>query len=50
LSRLRARRTLSWETSWSMRPCSKLTRAANCRVQVLRSWPKSRGLRCEPRL
>jgi hypothetical protein len=49
-SRLRARRTLSSETSWEMIPCSKLTWAASSRVQVLRSWPKSRGLRCEPRL
>src|SRR6266849_8522745 len=45
-SRLSARRTLSSETSWEMIPCSKLTRAANSRVQVLRSWPKSCGLRC----
>src|SRR5260370_40726415 len=40
-SRLSARRTLSSETSWEMIPCSKLTRRANCRVQGLRSWPKS---------
>ncbi len=45
-SRLSARRTLSLETSWEMIPCSKLTRAASSRVQVPRSWPKSRGLRC----
>src|SRR5260370_13705432 len=45
-SRLSARRTLSSETSWEMIPCSKLTWAASSRVQVLRSWPKSRGLRC----
>src|SRR5260370_4866197 len=45
-SRLSARRTLSSEISWAMIPCSKLTWAASSRVQVLRSWPKSRGLRC----
>src|SRR6266852_3715953 len=45
-SRLSARRTLSSETSREMIPCSKLTWAASSSVQVLRSWPKSRGLRC----
>src|SRR6266702_4221011 len=45
--RLRARRTLSSETSQEMIACSKLTWAASCKVQVLRSWPKSRGLRCK---
>src|SRR5204863_4223326 len=44
--RLRARRTLSSETSPEMIPCSKLTWAASSKVQVLRSLPKSRGLRC----
>src|SRR6266516_8113088 len=43
--RLRARRTLSSETSQGMIPCSKLTWAASSKVQVLRSWPKSCGLR-----
>src|SRR5512135_2666623 len=36
LSRLRARRTLSSETSVWVIPCSKLTRAANSKVQVPR--------------
>ncbi len=49
-SRLSARRTLSSETSWAMIPCAKLTWAASSRVQVLRSWPKSRGLRCSKSL
>src|SRR5258708_19330687 len=45
-SRLRARRTLSSETWVEIIPCSKLTCAASCKVHVLRSLPKSRGLRC----
>ncbi len=45
-SRLRARRTLSSETGVAIMPCSKLTWAASSRVQVLRSLPKSCGLRC----
>src|SRR6266700_2697238 len=45
-SRLRARRTLSSEIRVRVIPCSKLIWAANSRVQVLRSWPKSCGLRC----
>src|SRR5512135_1157248 len=46
-SRLRARRTLSVETSVAMSPCSKLTWAASCNVHTLRPLPKSRGLRCK---
>jgi len=44
--RLRARRTLSSEIGLAMIPCSKLTWAANSKVQRPRSLPKSRGLRC----
>src|SRR6266568_1323067 len=50
LSRLRARRTLSSETGVAIIPCSKLTWAANSRVQALRSLPKSCGLRCNKSL
>ncbi len=45
--RLRARRTLSLDTSLGMMPCSKLTWAASSKVHRLRSLPKSRGLRCK---
>src|SRR6266849_4604498 len=41
-----ARRTLSSEMGVVMMPCSKLTWAANSRVHLPRSLPKSRGLRC----
>src|SRR2546429_1784694 len=47
LSRLRARRTLSVETSVAMIPCSKLTWAASSKVHTPRSLPKSCGLRCK---
>jgi hypothetical protein len=47
LSRLRARRTLSVETSVAMMPCSKLTCAASSKVHTPRSLPKSCGLRCK---
>jgi hypothetical protein len=46
LRRLRARRTRSSETGAEMIPCSKLTWAPSSRVQVPRSLPNSRGLRC----
>src|SRR5260370_32021975 len=39
--RLRARRTLSLDTSVVMMPCSKLTWAASSNVQALRSLSKS---------
>jgi hypothetical protein len=42
--RLRARRTLSSETSRGVSPCSKLTWAASWSVQTLLGLPKSRGL------
>jgi hypothetical protein len=45
-SRLRARRTLSSETSLGVKPCSKLTCAANSSVHRLVGLSKSRGLRC----
>src|SRR5260370_3389501 len=45
-----ARRTLSSEMGVAMMPCSKLTWAANSRVQSPRSLPKSRGLRCSSSL
>jgi hypothetical protein len=47
LSRLRARRTLSLETSVAMMPCSKLTCAASSKVHTPRSRPSSCGLRCK---
>lgn len=46
-NRLRARRTLAMETWVGRIPCSKLTWAASSKVQVPRSLPKSRGLRCK---
>src|SRR6266487_3783195 len=46
LSRLRARRTLSSEIGVEIIPCSKLTWAANSKVQMRRSLPKSLGRRC----
>ena len=47
LRRLRARRTLSLDTSVAMSPCSKLTWAASANVHTPRSLPKSRGLWCK---
>src|SRR5258707_2064373 len=45
--RLRARRTLSPETSLEVSPCPKLICAARAKVHTLVSRPKSRGLRCK---